>query len=77
AGEKTLRQRAKTAVSQRLANYTPIQTDAKVDAEMRRLIQSGMKTDQPLPIVPKYVKQKTAASGKTPRRTRRFRTKRP
>ncbi|VAW40023.1 hypothetical protein MNBD_CHLOROFLEXI01-313, partial [hydrothermal vent metagenome] len=77
AGEKTLRQRAKTAVSQRLANYTPIQMDAKVDAEMRRLIRSGMKTDQPLPIVPKHAKRKTVASSKTARRTRRFRTKRP
>lgn len=76
-GRLTLRQRAKTAVSQRLANYTPIQTDDKTEAEMRRLICSGMLTDRPLPNVPKHQPRKTAASGKTSRRIRRFRTKRP
>jgi trimethylamine---corrinoid protein Co-methyltransferase len=78
AGKPTLRQRAKTAVSQRLANYTPIHTDDNADAEMRRLIQEGMKTNQPLPSVPKQSKRKTADSDNTSRtRRRRFRKKRP
>ncbi|MCP4420821.1 MAG: hypothetical protein GY805_29780 [Chloroflexi bacterium] len=73
-GRQTLDQRAKTAVSQRLANYTPIPTDDKVDAEMRRLILSGMKTDEPLPEVPKQRQRKTADPDNLPRaRRRRFR----
>ena len=50
AGSQTLGQRAKTAVTQRLAAYTPITTDPHVDAELRRLIEAGLKSDQPLPI---------------------------
>ena len=50
AGAQTLGQRAKTAVAKRLAAYIPITTDPRVDAEMHRLIQAGLKTGQPLPI---------------------------
>ena len=70
AGSLTLAQRAKTAVTHRLANYTPIDTDSKVDAELRRLIQSGMKTDQPLPAIPE---PKPAVTRKPQSRRRRFR----
>ncbi|WP_420628063.1 trimethylamine methyltransferase family protein [Candidatus Leptofilum sp.] len=70
AGSPTLQERAKTAVTQRLAAYTPIQTDSKLDAEMRRLIRAGLKTNQPLPPVPKHHEVETAV---TSRRRRRFR----
>ncbi len=72
AGSPTLAQRAKTAVTQRLAAYTPIETDAKLDAEMRRLIKAGMKADVPLPTVPKHPSQASKADNSSPR-TRRFR----
>ncbi|MEZ4590077.1 MAG: trimethylamine methyltransferase family protein [Chloroflexota bacterium] len=69
AGSQTLAERAKTAVTQRLAAYTPIQTDPQLDAEMRRLIRAGLKTDQPLPAVPRHDGAETAESN---RRRRRF-----
>jgi trimethylamine--corrinoid protein Co-methyltransferase len=72
AGSPTLAERAKTAVTQRLATYTPIETGAKIDAEMRRLIQSGMKVDTPLPAVPEHSVPETAVTHDSPRR-RRFR----
>ncbi len=71
AGSPTLAERAKTAVIQRLAAYNPIDTDPRLDAEMRRLIQAGMKTDQPLPAVPKHHGEETAVSNRRPRRFRR------
>lgn len=75
AGSQTLAQRAKAAVNQRLANYTPISTDEKANAEMRRLIKSGLTSDQPLPPVPKPGVD-TAVASQTPRtRRRRFRRK--
>ena len=71
AGSPTLAQRAKTAVTQRLAAYTPIDTDPRIDAEMRRLIQAGMKAAAPLPVVPKYQVAETAVSSRRHRRFRR------
>lgn len=69
AGRPTLAERAKTAVNQRLAAYTPINTDPRLDAELRRLIQAGLKSDQPLPAVPRHSGGETAVSN---RRSRRF-----
>lgn len=74
AGSPTLAQRAKTAVEQRLAAYIPIETDANLDAEMRRLIRSGMAGDAPLPTIPKFTAEDAAVASSTPRtRRRRFR----
>jgi trimethylamine--corrinoid protein Co-methyltransferase len=74
AGSSTLAQRAKTAVSQRLAAYTPIDTDPYLAAEMRRLIQTGMKENMPLPNVPEHVSKSSDAANNAPRaRRRRFR----
>ena len=75
AGSPTLAQRAKTAVKQRLASYTPIDTDAHLDAEMRRLIRSGMTEAAPLPTVPKFTSQDMGVASRSPR-TRRRRFKR-
>ena len=51
-GEKSLWERAVGDVERRLASYHPIDTDAAADAELRRLIRSGMRDDAPLPFVP-------------------------
>ena len=51
-GEKSLWARAVDEVERRLAGYHPIETDSAVDAEMRRVIRSGMRDDAPLPVVP-------------------------
>lgn len=55
SGEKPLWQRAVDEVEERLTAYTPILTDPAIDAEMRRLIRGGMKTDRPLPEVPEAI----------------------
>jgi trimethylamine---corrinoid protein Co-methyltransferase len=52
AGSKELYQRACDEVETRLAAYTPIETDPRVDAEMRRMIVSGMTAEAPLPELP-------------------------
>ncbi|HET9692993.1 MAG TPA: trimethylamine methyltransferase family protein [Steroidobacteraceae bacterium] len=52
AGSKDLLQRACDAVESRLAAYQPIETDAALDAEMRRMIVSGLTTQTELPTLP-------------------------
>lgn len=52
AGSKDLLQRATEEVEERLGKYTPIETSAEIDAEMRQLITSGMTHERPLPEVP-------------------------
>jgi trimethylamine--corrinoid protein Co-methyltransferase len=51
-GSKNLWTRAVEEVETRLAAYQPVETDPAIDAEMRRLIVSDMKTGRPLPEVP-------------------------
>jgi trimethylamine--corrinoid protein Co-methyltransferase len=52
AGSKELYQRACEEVEARLANYRPIETDPMLDAEMRRMITSGLTTQTSLPSLP-------------------------
>jgi trimethylamine--corrinoid protein Co-methyltransferase len=52
AGRPTLEKRAYDDVERRLAAYEPPETDARVDVEMRRLIQAGMAEEQDLPATP-------------------------
>jgi trimethylamine---corrinoid protein Co-methyltransferase len=52
AGSKDLYQRACEEVETRLAAYHPIDTDAQLDAEMRRMIQAGLTADAELPTLP-------------------------
>jgi trimethylamine--corrinoid protein Co-methyltransferase len=52
AGSKELYQRACDEVETRLAAYTPIDTDPRLDAEMRRMIVAGMTAEAPLPELP-------------------------
>jgi trimethylamine--corrinoid protein Co-methyltransferase len=48
-GSKTLLERGVEEVEQRLAKYEPIETDASLDAEMRRIVRAGMAEDGELP----------------------------
>lgn len=68
-GEESLWQRAVDEVERRLAAYQPIDTDLRADAEMRRLIRSGMKGNAPLPEVPP-ARAAQPAAGPARRRTR-------
>jgi trimethylamine--corrinoid protein Co-methyltransferase len=52
AGSKELYQRACDEVETRLAAYTPLDTDPRLDAEMRRMIVAGMTAEAPLPELP-------------------------
>jgi trimethylamine--corrinoid protein Co-methyltransferase len=51
-GSKDLYQRACEQVERRLANYQPLETDAATDAEMRRLVTSGLESQTALPELP-------------------------
>ena len=51
-GEQSLWQRAVAAVEQRLAAYTPADTDPLAVAEMERIIRGGMAGAAPLPAMP-------------------------
>ena len=52
AGAKDLYQRACEEVETRLARYRPIETDARLDVELRRLITDGLTAPAPLPELP-------------------------
>jgi trimethylamine--corrinoid protein Co-methyltransferase len=51
-GEKDLLQRATEEVEQRLAAYTPIETDPAIDRAMRELILTGFESQERLPGLP-------------------------
>jgi trimethylamine--corrinoid protein Co-methyltransferase len=70
AGGLSLPERAHHEVEKRLAAYTPIETEAPLEAELRRIVQLGMTGDARLPEVPRHV-AKTPAAGPTRRRNRR------
>ena len=52
AGHPTLSQRTAAEVEKRLAAYEPIETDARIVKELRRLMQSGVENQAALPEVP-------------------------
>jgi len=52
AGSKDLYQRACEQVDRRLAAYAPFDTDAGIDAELRRLIKTGLHEQTELPELP-------------------------
>ena len=72
AGSRDLYQRACDEVESRLAAYTPIDTDAPVDVEMRRMIVDGMSAPAPLPVLPPLPDpgDRTVARGRRPNRRR-------
>ena len=72
AGSKELVQRANEEVETRLANYTPFETDAAIDAEMRRMITEGLTAPAPLPELPPPpdAGDRTVSRGRRPNRRR-------
>jgi trimethylamine--corrinoid protein Co-methyltransferase len=48
----SLLERAVEQVEARLANYRPFETDPAVDAEMRRIVESGLESQEKLPDLP-------------------------
>lgn len=69
-GGLSLQQRAHREVERRLATYTPAETDPAIDAELWRIIRSGLTTDAPLPEIP--APAVAAPTGESPgRRARR------
>ena len=74
-GSMEIWDRACTQVEERLANYTPIETDAALDTAMRELVQSGLTEQDSLPDLPPPP-DKPAASAASGRRGRRRRRRR-
>jgi trimethylamine--corrinoid protein Co-methyltransferase len=75
-GSLQLYDRACEQVEKRLANYTPIETDAAIDTEMRKLVQDGLEEQQELPElppapVPPAPGMQAGRRGRTSRRQRR------
>jgi trimethylamine---corrinoid protein Co-methyltransferase len=72
AGSRDLYRRACDEVESRLAAYTPIDTDAQVDGEMRRMIVEGMSAPAPLPVLPPLPDpgDRAVARGRRPNRRR-------
>jgi trimethylamine--corrinoid protein Co-methyltransferase len=68
AGSTNLDQRARDGVEKRLASYLPIDTDAALDAEMRRIVQSGMQGQRELPALPPLPDPAQAPAGPRKRR---------
>jgi trimethylamine--corrinoid protein Co-methyltransferase len=52
AGAKDTAQRAADEADRRLAAYQPIETDPTLEAELRRIMRSGLETQTELPVVP-------------------------
>ena len=52
AGGKDTYERAIDEVEQRLAAYRPLETDPAIDAELRRIIASGLESQTDLPFIP-------------------------
>jgi trimethylamine--corrinoid protein Co-methyltransferase len=51
AGAKDTYQRSIDEVERRLAAYRPVETDAAIDAELRRIIASGLESQTELPFI--------------------------
>jgi trimethylamine---corrinoid protein Co-methyltransferase len=72
AGAKELYQRACEAVDSRLAAYRPIETDPALDAELRRMIVTGLTSQSDLPTLPPPAEPASpvATRGRRPNRRR-------
>lgn len=73
-GSKSLVERANEQVEERLANYTPIETDPAIDTAMRQLVLEGLEDQKTLPELPPPPEPK-ARSEPGRRRNRRRRSR--
>lgn len=75
-GSRSLYDRACEQVEERLANYTPVETDPVVDAAMRQLIMDGFESQESLPELPPPPEPKAPkpVAGRRGRAGRRRRT---
>ncbi len=73
-GSKSLWDRACEQVEERLANYTPIETDTATDTAMRQLILDGLEEQDALPELPPPPEPKAKTEGRRRRRRRRSRS---
>jgi trimethylamine--corrinoid protein Co-methyltransferase len=83
AGGKDTYQRAVDEVDRRLAAYRPVSTDSAVDAELRRIITSGLESQTSLPVLPAAAEPSdealaavAAGNGAGPARGRRINARR-
>ena len=79
AGGKDTYQRAADEAERRLARYRQIETDAAVDAELRRIMMTGLETQTELPLAPPAPEPKgddASADGDGPGRGRRVNARR-
>jgi trimethylamine--corrinoid protein Co-methyltransferase len=70
AGSPLLEKRAYDEVERRLTAYEPPQTDARINAEMCRLILAGMKEERPLPAIPPLAQRPEQESAAVQRKRR-------
>jgi trimethylamine--corrinoid protein Co-methyltransferase len=75
SGSVQLYERACEQVEKRLASYTPFDTDAATDSEMRQLVKDGFTEQQELPELPP-LPEKQAPKAKAGRRGRAGRRRR-
>jgi len=74
-GSKELYQRACSEVEERLANYSPIETEPLIDAAMRNVVKQGLISQDKLPTLPE-VKEKPVPKAVAGRRGRAGRRRR-
>jgi trimethylamine:corrinoid methyltransferase-like protein len=71
AGGLDANRRAIAAVERRLAAYQPVETEPAVDAELRRILRSGLVSQEELPAVPPPPDASAALAAAAPGRGRR------
>lgn len=74
-GARTLPTRTREEVERRLADYQPVDTDPTAEAELGRILRSGLRHDSPLPEVPPPAERRRppAQDSRAERRRRRER----
>ena len=70
-GGRTVAENATEEVDRLLAEWTPVETDPDVDAEMVRLIQSGLDKPVDLPSIPDHAPHRVESATRTRRQNRR------
>jgi trimethylamine--corrinoid protein Co-methyltransferase len=71
AGAKEIDERAKDDVDRRLAAYRQLETDPRLDAELQRIIRSGLASQTVLPLVPPAPEPVASDAGPGRRHNRR------